>query len=158
MVVQMNGDLKQREDALIDEAYKRGYEDGFKAGEKHKESVLLDTNPESSNKECIDCMYWGMNECQNPAICKNNQYWQAKVDDYTEDNKISIAAFDQVLWERDVAVDQLKQLGYGFGEKPRTGRWVDNTNGTFTCDQCGCKHSKSNYCPNCGIKMMENKE
>lgn len=34
-----------------------------------------------------------------------------------------------------------------------TGEWTDNHNGTFTCDQCGCKHSKSNYCPNCGAKM-----
>ena len=39
-----------------------------------------------------------------------------------------------------------------------TGKWVDNHNGTFTCDQCGCKHSKSNYCPNCGAYMKgENK-
>lgn len=34
-----------------------------------------------------------------------------------------------------------------------TGEWTDNHNGTFTCDQCGCKHSKSNYCPNCGAVM-----
>lgn len=30
---------------------------------------------------------------------------------------VSIGAYEQVLWERDVAIDQLKQLGYGFGEK-----------------------------------------
>ena len=36
MVVQMNGDLKQMADDLINKAYKRGYEDGFKDGEKHK--------------------------------------------------------------------------------------------------------------------------
>ena len=35
----------------------------------------------------------------------------------------------------------------------RTGKWTNNMNGTFTCDKCGCKHSKSNYCPNCGAKM-----
>ena len=34
-----------------------------------------------------------------------------------------------------------------------TGRWTNNMNGTFTCDQCGCKHSRSNYCPNCGARM-----
>lgn len=33
------------------------------------------------------------------------------------------------------------------------GEWRNNRNGTFTCDQCGCKHSKSNYCPNCGADM-----
>jgi len=30
---------------------------------------------------------------------------------------VSLGAFEQVCWERDVAIDQLKQLGYGFGEK-----------------------------------------
>ena len=33
------------------------------------------------------------------------------------------------------------------------GKWVNNQNGTYTCDQCGCKHSRSNYCPDCGAKM-----
>lgn len=33
------------------------------------------------------------------------------------------------------------------------GEWIDNHNGTFTCDQCGCKHSRSNFCPNCGARM-----
>ena len=27
--------------------------------------------------------------------------------------------FDQVKWERDIAIEQLKDLGYGLGEKPR---------------------------------------
>ena len=37
----------------------------------------------------------------------------------------------QVMWERDIAIEQLKELGYGFGEKiepsaePKTGHWKD---------------------------------
>ena len=27
---------------------------------------------------------------------------------------------EQVMWERDVAIEQLKELGYGLGEKIRT--------------------------------------
>ena len=38
--------------------------------------------------------------------------------------------------------------------KQKTGKWIDNHNGTFTCDQCGYKHSKSKYCPDCGAKMI----
>lgn len=30
-----------------------------------------------------------------------------------------LGAFEQIKWERDVAIDQLKQLGYDLGEKPR---------------------------------------
>ena len=37
--------------------------------------------------------------------------------------------------------------------EPNTGRWVNNTNGTYACDRCGCKHSRSKYCPSCGAKM-----
>lgn len=41
------------------------------------------------------------------------------------------------------------------GTEPKTGHWIANMNGTYTCDKCGCKHSRSNYCPNCGAKMVE---
>ena len=31
--------------------------------------------------------------------------------------KMFIGCFDQIKWERDIAIDQLKQLGYSLGEK-----------------------------------------
>ena len=34
-----------------------------------------------------------------------------------------------------------------------TGEWINNLNGTFECSRCGIKHSKANYCPNCGADM-----
>lgn len=33
---------------------------------------------------------------------------------------ISKELFDQIKWERDIAIGQLKELGYGLGEKIRT--------------------------------------
>ena len=33
------------------------------------------------------------------------------------------------------------------------GHWINNMNGTFECDNCGCKHSKSKFCPDCGKRM-----
>ena len=33
---------------------------------------------------------------------------------------VSRTLFDQIVWERDTAIWQLRQLGYGFGEKIRT--------------------------------------
>ena len=38
-------------------------------------------------------------------------------------------------------------------EELKKGNWVNNQNGTFTCDVCGCNHSRSNYCPDCGAYM-----
>ena len=35
----------------------------------------------------------------------------------------------------------------------KKGEWINNTNGTFECSLCGWKHSRSNYCPNCGADM-----
>ena len=32
---------------------------------------------------------------------------------------IRVGAFDQIKWERDIAIEQLKQLGYSLGEQPR---------------------------------------
>lgn len=36
------------------------------------------------------------------------------------EDTVSRGVFEQVVWERDVAIDKLKELGYGFGEKIRT--------------------------------------
>ena len=33
------------------------------------------------------------------------------------DSSVSASAYEQVKWERDVAIDQLKELGYGLGQK-----------------------------------------
>ena len=55
---------------------------------------------------------------------------------------------------RDVydIVESIEELPSAPDSRQR-GEWVDNHNGTFVCDQCGCKHSKSNFCPNCGADM-----
>ncbi len=47
-------------------------------------------------------------------ICCCNSY-QSKL----PDNTVSEGVYEQVAWERDVAIEQLKELGYGFGEKIR---------------------------------------
>ena len=43
-------------------------------------------------------------------------------------------------------------------QEPKTGHWINNQNGTYTCDKCGGKHSRSNYCPNCGCRMVDPQE
>ena len=36
------------------------------------------------------------------------------------DDMVSRGVFEQIMWERDIAIEQLKELGYGLGEKIRT--------------------------------------
>lgn len=90
-------------------------------------------------------------------------------------------AYDQVLWERDIAVRQLREdYGVDLGEKKHAdvapvkhGKWVWNPNGmdwglgAWECSECACRNnnlgmnskmnplmfSGSKYCPNCGAKM-----
>lgn len=63
----------------------------------------------------------------------------------------------QFKWERDVAIDQLKKLGYELGEKPRRGKNISQDG--FLCSECkfgdfgGFHGYEPNFCPNCGADM-----
>ena len=86
-----------------------------------------------------------------------------------EDDVVSKAAYEQVKWERDVAMEQLKEAGIPFGGKAdvaamRHGKWLPtNTPSYFggiiyKCSECGAKdgdHSSilGRYCWRCGVKM-----
>ena len=75
---------------------------------------------------------------------ESEKYQKAYDDGY--DNGYAQARFDyeqepcpeQILWERDIAIQQLKDLGYGLGEKPRE------------CDDCVSREAVINtimpYC------------
>ena len=41
----------------------------------------------------------------------------------------SAEPISQIKWERDTAIAQLKELGYGFGEKPKSGARMEDENG-----------------------------
>ena len=75
---------------------------------------------------------------------------------------VSRGVFEQVMWERDVAIEQLKELGYGLGEKPKTGHWIRVDKDKCKCDQCEVisfiamyPNGNINYCPNCGACMKD---
>lgn len=70
-------------------------------------------------------------------------------------NAPSVTPAEDPLSGEDDTYDKGYQDGYECGAMPRIGRWINNQNGTYTCDSCGCKHSRSRYCPNCGAKMSE---
>lgn len=83
----------------------------------------------------------------------------------TSDDAVSREVFEQIMWERDVAIEQLKELGYGFGEKPKTGHWIiidDCEKFIAKCSECGRIEdsrmiSKYPYC-HCGARMVEPQE
>ena len=80
---------------------------------------------------------------------------------------VSRGVFEQVKWERDVAIEQLESYGVSLGEKADVvkvvhGRWEQSKSMvlSYKCSKCKgwvTKHSVNepnfNYCPNCGAKM-----
>ena len=79
-------------------------------------------------------------------------------------------AYDQVAWERDVAIEQLREdYGVGLGEKKaadvvdvKHGRWEEADDGDgVVCSVCGedfctiyLETERFNFCPNCGCQMV----
>ena len=80
------------------------------------------------------------------------------------DDMISRGVFEQVMWERDVAIEQLKDLGYRLGEKPKTGHWIPYKNeaDVYKCTACEAivyEYPTSwDYCPWCGVRMVESRK
>ena len=94
------------------------------------------------------------------------------VPDREKGDTVSRVAYEQIMWERDVAIQQLKDLGYGLGEKPKEnkGEWLNTEEeGKCKCNKCGeiCGFKKDktygyyvaeDICPNCGADMRGGKE
>ena len=80
-------------------------------------------------------------------------------------NALKIAV--TVLEERTVTYSEAMSLQYAKGYQDGFLKakeifeesfaiWKNNQNGTFTCSKCGCKHSASKFCPDCGTRMFMN--
>ena len=62
------------------------------------------------------------------VICSGNESEDLEYHGVSVKNALDMAikalkqtsVLDQIKWERDIAISQLKDLGYGLGEKPRT--------------------------------------
>lgn len=62
---------------------------------------------------------------------------------------------DQYKWERDIAIQQLKELGYGFGQEPKTdGDTISKTESVRVASGFG----HINWCNCCGADKRGEKE
>ena len=114
---------------------------------------------------CDSCKHdpepWDSEACD--GCCKAHSGYEPK----TESSTVSLGVFEQVKWERDVAIEQLKELGYSLGEKPKTGEWQQDRDGTYLCSECGSGFKEQPtlmgkpmflYCPLCGVRMKKGEE
>lgn len=70
---------------------------------------------------------------------------------------ISREVFEQVIWERDVAIAEVKELGYRFGEKPPMGIWKVIEQEPAYCDRNIClKNEYSDIgCEDCEVTKSQ---
>lgn len=86
---------------------------------------------------------------------------------------VSFGVYEQVAWERDIAIQQLREdYGVELGQKKadvayvQHGRWIEESDGGTRCSVCNKRVrdatggrddpvnlSKMPYCPKCGAKM-----
>ena len=117
---------------------------------------------------CDDCPYMGEidRSYMIPMKCK-----EIIMRDALELLKDSVpqSVVDQIIWERDTALSQLKEIGKGLCErmddvKPKKGKWKDIDCQTYTwkirCNKCGYERSMMStgatyprYCEGCGSRM-----
>jgi len=95
---------------------------------------------------------------------KNNEEakkWK-KISKSLEIIKNDLELLSQIKRERDIAVKQLNDLGYGFGKETKK-RWIKEKNHR-RCPRCGyysCIRDEEGdeipdkFCPNCGTKVSE---
>lgn len=62
-----------------------------------------------------------------------------------------LCCFDQILWERDMAISQLKELGYSLGEKKKTCEGCQYEWNSYNEEEC-------RYCNRFGSDRYRQKE
>lgn len=81
-------------------------------------------------------------------------------------NSAPSVSIEQIKWERDTAIQQLHELGYDLGQKPKKGKWIRTRtmthDGELYCSECEQEHPEQkiiwNFCPNCGARMVNKDE
>ena len=65
-------------------------------------------------------------------------------------------------WAMQESMDDIRALPSVTPQEPKTGHWISRPHiyGVAFCSECGfeLKINNTNYCPNCGAKMVEPQE
>ena len=73
-------------------------------------------------------------------------------------------SIEQLKWERDTAIQQLRELGYELGQEPKKGKWLPEESNSplptlwWRCSVCNgrtfaVEFDKPPLCPHCGARM-----
>ena len=73
-----------------------------------------------SRQDAIDLWVWGNTDKSKDAKVVHVEDIEA----LPSADVVDKALYNQIRWERNVALEQLNELGYELGEKPKTGMWI----------------------------------
>ena len=79
-------------------------------------------------------------------------------------NQMPTVSIEQLKWERDTAIQQLHELGYDLGQKPKNGKWLPEESNSplptlwWRCSVCNgrifaVEFDRPPLCPRCGARM-----
>ena len=129
--------------------------------------------------DCADMVFETNDHCCHDGDCEGCKWAETKnairkiIADFPAADVVSRDAYDQIDWERCVALTQLKEIGKSFGERMDDvrpvvrGKWkyrgqqvIDDLFPTYACSVChdvipADWRRKCNFCPNCGADMRE---
>ena len=117
-----------------------------------REQIVHTANDVSPNTDKLLVLY-GVEKLINEAEAK----WGKEL--------VSVETYKQVAWERDIAIEQLHELGYEFGEKVRECAWkLEDAEANLYVTKCEQrqlifegtpKEHGYKHCPYCGRKIVE---
>ena len=85
------------------------------------------------------CPYYVIDE-DGHGLCKNHRLEQEP-----SGETVSLEAFKQVMWERDIAIEQLKELGYDFGQKIEPCDYTISHDAVLQAVSEGCQELRGVY-------------
>ena len=87
--------------------------------------------PEEIKKWLECCISIRNGECEKYAACRQCPFFTKNVSDsdalaYIKQLEAMAKPIEQIRWERDIAIEQLKEIGVGFGEmvEAQVPRWI----------------------------------
>ena len=111
--------------------------------------------------DLIDDLKW-LKSVVNESSKNEVQDFIDRVETFPKADVVSRGLYDQIKWERDVAIEQLESYGISLGEKADVAKvvhgWWSHRPDERRCPLCGYHYSyfggkDYNYCPNCGATM-----
>lgn len=119
---------------------------------------------EHCEKTVEQCEMWAIHRGEKPSgkVYEEHKAVLDILEQEPTSEMVHVETLRQVMWERDIAIDQLHELGYELGQKIESCDDVISRSAAlkFTCDDCkhsdSCVNAQNGYkYPNCAYSLRQ---